>query len=539
MTNASFISIDQNCHPLWDTVPKLEALAAHGWQGLHCIEDIDVAFSRQGSQPGDTGLALLPERYYRGGHSDWGAALFGHDFLGRLPLDVRALEPYTGRTTAALARLLETTVDGLYDRWSASDNWQLVGPSYAADPRWHRLIGDVRLTEAGPYVLELLGHARQDLLERFPETGVQRRVVDWFAGQEAFAAGTIAAEPQAPLTELYRRWLQAALGPTAPLALTSERFGLQRRAAADPLVRLFLERYAEAAEAYNGALLQTASGMSPLRLHEGELPFFVSVRRAGRLLRCTTALREGAIAAGGLSWPLANGALPVEAMARDGVVALAGKALLLVLQARLGPDQAVLALPHQGSLYMPAAHAFERNLRRNGLLTAPARPVLRVRFHFLEHWRGLPTRVRLPAYLAAVVGIGEATAAETAEALAAGVTSARRALEALRDPARRDAMTRARFAALYSERDGLEHERRAVAADPRRRSEATALWQRIKGVDRRLAEAQAGWVLGLLRVLDVEYYDSRGALLPWCLALGGEPLYRHMVSQAELTLEAG
>ena len=537
MTHAPYISIDQNCHPLWDTIPKLEALAAQGWSGVHCIEDIDVAFSRQGAQPGETGLALLPERTYRGGHSDWGAALFAHDLLGRLPLDVRMIEPYTGRTTAALARLLETSIDGLYERWAGSDNWQLVGSSYAADPRWHRLIGDVRLAEAGPFMLQLLDHARQDLLERFPEPGPRQRLQEWFAAQRSLAAAAIEGEPEAPLTELYRRWLLAFLGPSTRLALTSERFALRRLAAADLLLRLFLERYPEAAEAYNAALQETASGMTPLHVAAGELPFFVTVRQQGRLVRSAAALRAGAIEAAGWRWPLAAGGLAVDHMERDGVVALAGKALLLVLQARLGPEGATLALPHQGSLYMPAAYAFERLLRERGLLSETTRPVLRVRFRFLEYWRGCRTLVRPPAYLQQALGLAEAPAAQVGEALDAALAEARRTLDALRDSGRRDALVRQRFAAWSAERDALDAERRQAAADPQRRPEATAIWQRVKDVDRRIAAAQAEWVLQLLRLLDVAYYDSRGALLPWCIALEGETLYRRMVAQAEIAPE--
>jgi hypothetical protein len=539
MTDAPYISIDQNCHPLWDTIPKLEALAAQGWCGVHCIEDLDVAFSRQGAQPGETGLALLPERTYRGGHSDWGAALFAHDLLGRLPLDVRSLEPYTGRTTAALARLLETSIDGLYERWADSDNWQLVGSSYAADPRWHRLIGDVRLAEAGPFVLHLLDHARQDLLDRFPEPAPRQRLQDWFAAQRSLAATVIEGEPQAPLTELYRRWLLACLGPSARLALTSERFALRRLAAADPLLRLFLERYSEAADAYNAALRETASTMTPLHVSEGELPFFVTVRREGRLLRSAAAWRNGAIEAAGQRWPLVAGGLPVTEMERDGVVALAGKALLLVLQARLGPEAAALALPHQGSLYMPAAYAFERILRERGLLTQTPRPVLRVRFRFLERWRGCRTLLRPPAYLRLALGIEEAPAAQVSEALDAAMTAARHTLDALRDSGRRDLLVRQRFATARSERDALDAERRRLAADPQRRPEATAIWQRIKDIDRQTAAAEAEWVLQLLRLLDVAYYDSRGALLPWCIALEGEPFYRRLLAQAEIAPETG
>ena len=58
-------------------------------------------------------------------------------------------------------------------------------------------------------------------------------------------------------------------------------------------------------------------------------------------------------------------------------------------------------------------------------------------------------------------------------------------------------------------------------------------------MDRDLAEAQAEWALQLNRILDVRYYDSRGALLPWCLGLGGEACYRQLVDQAELVAVRG
>lgn len=538
MTPTAFISIDQNCHPLWDTIPKLAALATHGWNGLHCVEDIDLAFSRQGARPGETELALAPERFYRGGHSDWGAALFCHDFLGRLPLDVRALEPYTGRTTAALARLLEVSVDELYDRWSPSDNWQLVGPSYTDLPGWHRLIGDVSLAEAGPFVRQLLDHAQADLLARFPEAEPQRRLREWFAGQRAFMEGVLAAEPQAPISELYRRWLQACLGSGVRLSLTSERLSVAARGPGDPVLRLFLERYSEAAGAYNRALEEAPVGMTPLRLAEGELPFFVTARRAGRLVRATAALRDGALEAGDWRWPLAQGQLPVTRMLEDGVTAVAGKALVLVLQARTGPDAAILALPHQGSLYMPAAYALERRLREGGLLPMPPHPVLRIRFRFLDHWRGCRTLVQPPPYLQQALGVGELPASDLAEAVSAAMASARAELAAWADAARREALSRQHFGGLYTERDRLDLERRAAAADPARRPEATALWQRVKDVDRLLARAQAERVLERLRLLDLGYYDSRGALLPWSLALGGETLYQRLLQEADLTPES-
>ncbi len=69
-------SIDQNCHPLWDVVPKLHALTAKGFPVHHFIEDIDVAFTAVGGQLGDTQLRFAPERFHGSGGSDWGAAVF-------------------------------------------------------------------------------------------------------------------------------------------------------------------------------------------------------------------------------------------------------------------------------------------------------------------------------------------------------------------------------------------------------------------------------------------------------------------------------
>ena len=76
-----------------------------------------------------------------------------------------------------------------------------------------------------------------------------------------------------------------------------------------------------------------------------------------------------------------------------------------------------------------------------------------------------------------------------------------------------------------------------MAVAGQRRAEAGALWQRVKELDRRSATAQAEWVLQLLHLGDVAYYDSRGALLPWCVALEGQTLYRRMLAQAEIAPE--
>ncbi|MFW6065483.1 MAG: hypothetical protein ACOC9S_01555, partial [Planctomycetota bacterium] len=118
-----FFSIDQNCHSLWDAIPKVQSLADGGEQVRHFLEDVDVAFTALGAGP-STPLRLAKERFYRSGGQDWGAALFYSEFLGRVPVEIRHWEPLTGMTTKALAGRLRRKVDELYGQYSPGDNWQ-------------------------------------------------------------------------------------------------------------------------------------------------------------------------------------------------------------------------------------------------------------------------------------------------------------------------------------------------------------------------------------------------------------------------------
>ncbi|MCK5801560.1 MAG: hypothetical protein KAI66_01950 [Lentisphaeria bacterium] len=534
-----FISIDQNTNTLWDTVPKLVAMVGKGYAVEHFLEDVDMAFTRHGAVPGDSALEVVRERYYRGGTSDWGAALFYSDFLGRLPLDVRRLEPYMGWTTAALSRRLDCSVDDLYDRYSPSDNWQLVGASYAGDDRHHRVIGDVTADVAGEHILHLLDHARDNLLRSFPEPSSQYRVEQWFSRERSLVANILAACEGKSLPEVYRRWVSAKL-PEKGLscALTSELFAPAALSAnAADLLNLFVRDHAAAAALYNQAIEETGVGLTPLSVKRGELPFFLVVRRQGMLVR-TAACLEGSVLVGGdLRWQVRGGKLPLARMAADGVVSVVGKALLLVLQVRLKPDGCPLALPYQGSLYMPAAYAFEKKLRDSGILTVEAHPVARVRFRFFESWRNCQTLIRPPTHLRHALGVDELPARELADVITEAQEKAEDSLRRLGNDDTRDAALAQIFPKLWRTREQLDGQRRELARAPETRPAAKEIWDQIKTLDRELLENHLGLVLGSLQIQDLHYYDSRGALEPWCVALGGDELYRSLLAGVQIEAE--
>jgi len=163
-------SIDQNCHSLWDVLPKIQCLTRRGLEVTHLIEDIDVAFTAVGAGQDQSQLQLARERYYRSGGADWGAALFYSEFLGRLPTDIRRWEKYTHLTTKALASGLGRSVDDLFDEYSPSDNWQLIGTSYVGDRNHHRLIGDLSTEETAEYIWKVFDKAKADMFAAFPDS---------------------------------------------------------------------------------------------------------------------------------------------------------------------------------------------------------------------------------------------------------------------------------------------------------------------------------------------------------------------------------
>ena len=539
MTNAAFVSIDQNSHSLWDTLPKLAALDRHQWSGVHYVEDVDVAFTRRGAAVGDNSLALVRERVYRGGAMDWGAALFYTDFLGKLPLDLQQLEPYTGWSSAALARRLGRTVDELYDEYSPSDNWQLVGSSYAGDQRYHRVIGDLGVRETAPFVRELLVRARHNLDFTFPEPHSRARIAVWFDRENSLTEELMRRHQAEPLAELYRHWLRAHLPPGSRVAVTSDLFGLSPENAAHQFLGLVLDHYAQVAELYNQSITETGVGLNHLDTNKGELPFFVIMRRNGHLVRTVATLDGSRIVAGDASWDLrkTGARLPLGQMRSDGVLALVGKAILLVVQVRLKPGGGALALPHHGSPYMPAAHAFESKMRASGMLPWDVLPVYRIRFRFIEHWRSCTTTIRLPEYLCEAFGTAELPADRLAEALPDVVAKARAALDAAQTTSGRERLLETAHPEAYERRRTLEQRRRELARTPQGRREASGLWKQVKVLDRELLQRYVDTIVRHVRVAELDYYDSRGALLPWAVALGGEAFYGSLLDGAEINPE--
>ena len=536
------ISIDQNSHTFWDVLPKLQALASGGYSACHSIEDIDVAFTSIGAQVDDetaeAEMRMARERFYRGGAADWGAAIFYFSFLGRQPVEIRRFEPFTGMKTNVLSGKLGCSVDGLYDRFSPSDNWQLIAPSYFQSRGLHRVIGDLDVSQTAGFLSEMIDIARRDMLDTFPADESRRRVQRWIDGQRSVLAELLDTAGDGKLVELYRRWLGRYVQPPISLGLTSELFACGRDAAQTALLEIFTARYDIAADLYNSAIAETHQPLRPLDVGRGELPFFATIQRDGHMVRGGASLVGGGLQIADMHFDLLSGGrIPVDKFRDAGVIALAGKAMVLVMQARIGPAGRALALPHRGSLYMPASNRLAGKLSEAGLMPGELQPIVRVRLGFLDALKTIETPIRLPEYLRGAMDADVVPARRLGAEWRGLVAGARERLESFRTDDGRRRWRQRTQGPLLEEIDHLDRERRDLAQTDPKGPEIRRLSKQSRQLDARISEAAVKQIAGDLHTVELDYWDSRGAVWPWAIALGGDDFYNNLIANARIYTE--
>jgi len=519
-------SIDQNCHPLWDALPKVEALAKAGYDVTQFVEDVDVAFTAIGAGK----MRLAKEQYHPTGGADWGAAMFYNEFLGRQPLDLVDLEPILGMKITALARQLQRSPQDLYNQFSPGDNWQLIGPSFVGDRDHHRIIGDLGISEVRPFLLELMQKAKGNLLHTFGGTEARRRTENWFRREETLLDGLLKDFADRSLAELYRDWLTKHLPERVKTELTSSLFGC-----GDQLLDMFIADYPRLAGLYNRAIEETGSKLRPLRIRDGELPCFAMLLWQENLVRTPMHFRENALHIGGDSFKLtAENTLPTEALDKAGIQYLIGKAILMVLQVRLKQP---LGLPYRGSAYMPTVHRFASHLQREGLLPGKLHPVVRVRFRLLDRMGIQDGVIRLPDHLANYFSGPEISMRDFSRNYKTLARNAARRLERLKEPDFRTRWQKRTFPELTRNLARLQRRQQQLARAGAKREDTFAVWNQVKDLRKKLLEQTLRRIVNDCQIAEIGYYDSRGALAPWCVAMGGESFYHYVLTHAEIANE--
>ena len=183
---------------------------------------------------------------------------------------------------------------------------------------------------------------------------------------------------------------------------------------------------------------------------------------------------------------------------------------------------------------MPASHRLAAKLRSAGLLAGPLAPVVRVRFRLLDRLADLGASIRLPAHLARAFGRETVPARELAGNYARLAQEARQRLERLKDPAGRAEWQRRSLPDVGRQLDELDARRRRLAEANPKDPELRLIWKRIKPLQLEALRRMVAQIADDWQVRNVDYWDSRGAILPWCIGLGGPELYNRVIQQAEI-----
>ena len=539
----SMFSIDQNSNSLWDTLPKLQALGRSSRPVVHFVEDIDVAFTSLGAGVDDRAssdlseLKIVRERFYPSGGQDWGATLFYSDFLGRLPVELRTLQGQLGMKISAAAKRIGRDIEDLYAEYSVGDNWMLVGPSYVGDRNHHRVMGDLSVKETARYLRETLQRAQADCLEKFPQEDSRARSREWFAAETHRMERLIESCGDESLADLYRRWLGEYLGDAVSLDATSSLFSLAADCPKTALLEVFLRDYATVAGLYNRSVTETDVGLHKLQIKHGELPFFAVLSHRGQLVRTELSFLDGELVIAEKSFAIRGSRLPIEDLREAGVRCIVGKAVPLAMEVRIQPAGRALALPYRGSLYTPAVHRFAALLSENNLLSGPLAPIVRVRFGLLDHLKSLDTTIRLPEHLVSYFGSAEVPARRVGENYADIATEAAGRLGRFKDTAQRNQWVSENFPEQVRTIRELNQQKRQLAGGDSKSPQVRQIWKRIKTIENELLAATLHQIAMDYQAAHIDFYDSRGAILPWCIALGGESFYNEVIAKARITEE--
>jgi hypothetical protein len=190
---------------------------------------------------------------------------------------------------------------------------------------------------------------------------------------------------------------------------------------------------------------------------------------------------------------------------------------------------------------MPAAFRFQQlvmpHLDNAG--KAGVKPVYRVKFNFFEYWKhtDVTTTVRLPDWAVPAFSQAEVPANQLADSIADARQRANTVLHALQSDETREQQIYQLFPELTERKQDLELRRRELARDPETREQSKGMWEEVKQLETQLTTKLVDEVARCLHVRDLDYYNSRGALLPWAVAMAGESHYWRMIEQAEIYQE--
>ena len=142
--------------------------------------------------------------------------------------------------------------------------------------------------------------------------------------------------------------------------------------------------------------------------------------------------------------------------------------------------------------------------------------------------------VVLPPCLAEAFGQAEVSSRKFAESWRNIARAAQERLESFRDDNGRRRWQQAEMPDLHEQIAGLDARKRELAQRNPKDPELREIWKRVSELQTQVIERTVRRVDADMQLAELEYYDTRGATLPWCVALGGEDFYNEIIAKADV-----
>jgi len=194
-----------------------------------------------------------------------------------------------------------------------------------------------------------------------------------------------------------------------------------------------------------------------------------------------------------------------------------------------------------GSVYIPATHRFESLLAESGLLPQIENiaPIVRVRFNLLDQMHSLPGEIviHLPAHLTGAFGCDEISAVDFAENYRGVAAQAAARVGAFKQECKRQSWVSEKFPQESTDLDTLNRRRQELARANPKDPQIRELHTQGRLLETQLQGKLVQQVFTDVQVAQLDYYNSRGAILPWAYALGGAEFYEEVINNAEIFTE--
>jgi hypothetical protein len=164
--------------------------------------------------------------------------------------------------------------------------------------------------------------------------------------------------------------------------------------------------------------------------------------------------------------------------------------------------------------------------------------VFRVRLHLLDRIKSLDVVIRLPEHLRGYFGKTEIAARELGDNYQAIARQAATRLARFRTEEGRQSWQREAYADVVAEIEQLDHCRRNLAQANAKAPELRQIWRDLKLRKQEMLDGLVHQIACDWQASNIDYWDSRGAIMPWCVAMGGQQFYNDVLAGAEIYAES-